>query len=108
MVRTWHLAFSWATLAGVQPKVMLEQTIHAQTGQIGMCIMRDKACLVHIRNFATNVGIEFQTPEEYFLHEVPQPFVRDFEPSVYLSTTSTTTTSTNASRSQHVHLTSHE
>ncbi|MCJ1469682.1 hypothetical protein MMC07_008318 [Pseudocyphellaria aurata] len=48
------------------------------------------------RNFATNVGIEFQTPEEYFLHEAPGPFVRDFEPSVYLSTQSTLTTSTYA------------
>lgn len=36
------------------------------------------------RNFATNVGIEFKTPEEYFLHEAPHPFVRDFEPNDYL------------------------
>ncbi|KAL8935191.1 MAG: hypothetical protein Q9216_005547 [Gyalolechia sp. 2 TL-2023] len=36
------------------------------------------------RNFAANVGIEFKTPEEYFLHESPQPFTRDFDPSVYL------------------------
>lgn len=47
---------------------------------------------MHSRNFATNVGIDFKTPEEYFLHEAPQPFVQDFEPSDYLSTTSTTST----------------
>lgn len=43
---------------------------------------------MHGRNFATNVGIEFKTPEEYFLNDAPQPFVRDFEPSDYLSTAS--------------------
>ncbi|KAL8872108.1 MAG: hypothetical protein Q9174_002204 [Haloplaca sp. 1 TL-2023] len=37
------------------------------------------------RNFAANVGIAFMTPEEFFLHESPHPFTRDFEPSNFLS-----------------------
>ncbi|KAI4245026.1 MAG: hypothetical protein LQ352_006642 [Teloschistes flavicans] len=42
------------------------------------------------RNFATNIGIVFKTPEEFFLHEAPHPFMRDFEPSDYLSLTAST------------------
>ncbi len=36
------------------------------------------------RNLANNVGIEFKTPEEYFLLEEPEPYIREFEPSAYL------------------------
>ena len=36
------------------------------------------------RNFAENVGIRFQTPEEYFLHKAPEPYIRQFVPSEYL------------------------
>lgn len=36
-------------------------------------------------NLAANVGIEFKTPEEFFLHEAVQPFTRDFEPPNYLN-----------------------
>ncbi|WQF81246.1 Putative HAD-superfamily hydrolase,subfamily IIIA, polynucleotide kinase 3 phosphatase [Colletotrichum destructivum] len=31
------------------------------------------------RNFADNVGIEYQTPEEFFLGEKPRSFVREFD-----------------------------
>lgn len=36
------------------------------------------------RDFAANIGIKFSTPEEYFLHEEPRPFVRDFDPPAFL------------------------
>lgn len=36
------------------------------------------------RNLANNVGIDFKTPEEYFLLEEPEPYIREFEPSAYL------------------------
>ncbi len=36
------------------------------------------------RDFATNVGINFKSPEEFFLGEAPHPFVRDFEPKEFL------------------------
>ena len=38
------------------------------------------------RDFAANVGITFQTPEEFFLGEEVKPFTRPFEPAVYLDT----------------------
>ncbi|KAF2018169.1 PNK3P-domain-containing protein [Aaosphaeria arxii CBS 175.79] len=36
------------------------------------------------RDFAANVGIAFHTPEEYFLQESVRPFVREFDPTVFL------------------------
>ncbi|KAF2441653.1 PNK3P-domain-containing protein [Karstenula rhodostoma CBS 690.94] len=36
------------------------------------------------RNFAANVGIDFRTPEEYFLGEDPSPFTREFDPTAAL------------------------
>jgi bifunctional polynucleotide phosphatase/kinase len=36
------------------------------------------------RDFATNVGMGFSTPEEFFLGEEVKPFVRTFEPKRYL------------------------
>jgi hypothetical protein len=41
--------------------------------------------LLTSRNFADNVGIKFQTPEEFFLHEAPRPFTQTFEPSGYIT-----------------------
>ena len=40
------------------------------------------------RNLATNLGIEFKTPEEYFLHEEPEPYIRQFEPNDYFKAVS--------------------
>ncbi|KAM0795081.1 DNA kinase/phosphatase Pnk1 [Usnea florida] len=37
------------------------------------------------RDFASNVGISFHTPEEYFLQENPVPFTRSFEPGAFLN-----------------------
>jgi bifunctional polynucleotide phosphatase/kinase len=36
------------------------------------------------RNFSTNIGIEYKTPEEFFLDQLPQPYSRSFEPLDYL------------------------
>ncbi|MCJ1286991.1 hypothetical protein MMC26_006338 [Xylographa opegraphella] len=36
------------------------------------------------RGFASNIGISFMTPEEYFLGEEPQPFQHTFDPKIYL------------------------
>lgn len=37
------------------------------------------------RDFAHNVGIEFKTPEEFFLNEEPRAFLREFDPTQFLS-----------------------
>ncbi|KAL9094651.1 MAG: hypothetical protein Q9163_006541, partial [Psora crenata] len=49
----------------------------------------DHAC--SDRDFATNVGIAFRTPEEYFLHEAAKPFTRAFEPGKFLHAASAVT-----------------
>lgn len=36
------------------------------------------------RDFAANAGIDFMTPEEFFLQHKPRPFKRLFDPGVYL------------------------
>ncbi|KAF1839134.1 PNK3P-domain-containing protein [Decorospora gaudefroyi] len=43
---------------------------------------KDHSCVD--RDFAANVGILYQTPEEYFRNEEPRPFVRSFEPAAYM------------------------
>ena len=45
-----------------------------------------------LRDFASNVGIAFHTPEEYFLREQPVPFTRSFEPHAILNGSSSTST----------------
>ncbi|MCJ1379392.1 hypothetical protein MMC17_002493 [Xylographa soralifera] len=41
------------------------------------------------RGFASNIGISFMTPEEYFLGEEPQPFQHTFDPRIYLDNDAT-------------------
>ncbi|KAF2797926.1 PNK3P-domain-containing protein [Melanomma pulvis-pyrius CBS 109.77] len=43
---------------------------------------KDHSCVD--RDFAANTGLTFLTPEEYFLHEESRPFVREFDPTVFL------------------------
>ncbi|TPX18791.1 uncharacterized protein E0L32_011540 [Thyridium curvatum] len=43
----------------------------------GAVVPKDFSC--SDRNFAHNVGIRYQTPEEYFLGEHPRDFVREFD-----------------------------
>ncbi|KAH0290265.1 PNK3P-domain-containing protein [Aureobasidium namibiae CBS 147.97] len=44
------------------------------------------------RNLASNVGIKFQTPEEFFLGEDARPFVRTFDPTAHISPVMTSKT----------------
>ncbi|KAI4807134.1 PNK3P-domain-containing protein [Aureobasidium sp. EXF-8845] len=41
------------------------------------------------RNLASNIGIKFMTPEEFFLEEEPRAFVRSFDPTAEISLVST-------------------
>lgn len=46
-------------------------------GPNGAATAKDFSC--SDRNFAHNVGIKYQTPEEFFLGEKPRSFARDFD-----------------------------
>lgn len=37
------------------------------------------------RDLATNIGIQFKTPEEFFLGEEPKSFTREFDPGSFLA-----------------------
>lgn len=53
-------------------------------------VKKDHSC--SDRDLAANVGIAFQTPEEYFLGDEPKPFERNLNPSEYLDVELTTDT----------------
>lgn len=53
-------------------------------------VKKDHSC--SDRDFAANVGIGFQTPEEFFLNEETKPFERLFNPGDYLDIPLTTDT----------------
>lgn len=37
------------------------------------------------RDLAANIGIQFKTPEEFFLNEESKPFTREFDPVSFLA-----------------------
>lgn len=55
-------------------------------------VKKDHSC--SDRDLAANIGIRFQTPEEFFLGEDPKPFTRSFDPRIYLETELTAQTVT--------------
>ncbi|OCL12378.1 PNK3P-domain-containing protein [Glonium stellatum] len=60
-------------------------------GSLADGISKDHSCVD--RDFASNIGIEFKTPEEYFLNEEPKPFVRDFDPVSFIKSAAGVSTS---------------
>ena len=47
-----------------------------------MCIV--DTSVYQCRDLATNIGISYTTPEEFFLNKDPQPFVRTLDHLLYL------------------------
>jgi hypothetical protein len=72
------------TLVVVTPATGSPKIFRAQTGTTFGLSDADRILTWH-RNFAENVGIRFNTPEEYFLGEAPREFTRSFEHSEYLT-----------------------
>jgi len=62
----------------------LLKTFHVQTGS-GFEMSRYARETDKSRNFADNIGINFKTPEEFFLNETPRPFTRTFDPFGYIT-----------------------
>ncbi|KAF2127312.1 PNK3P-domain-containing protein [Dothidotthia symphoricarpi CBS 119687] len=58
--------------------------------------VKDHSCVD--RDFAANVGLSFHTPEEFFLHEEPRPFVRAFDPTQYIKDATDNSTSLRVSQ----------
>ena len=54
---------------------------------------KDHAC--SDRDLALNVGIKYESPEEFFLHEQPKPFTRIFDPTKYFESELDSHTETN-------------
>ena len=71
--------------AGGRPARKDAKADHASSDRFnyrgGSCIL--DVLKIH-RDFATNVGITYKSPEEIFLHEAPHSFVRTFEPNEYI------------------------
>ncbi|KAI1374745.1 PNK3P-domain-containing protein [Hypoxylon crocopeplum] len=58
------------------------RTAQLKNGEKGAAAaVKDFSC--SDRNFAHNVGIEYKTPEEFFLGEPPRKFLRDFDLATY-------------------------
>jgi hypothetical protein len=75
-------------------------------GQVGWSetLLPNKIFVLTLRrNFAANAGIQFHTPEEYFLHEDPRPFAREFDPTVYLHEKAVRSTTAGEYRDSHPH-----
>lgn len=53
------------------------RTAQLKNGETGAAGAKDFSC--SDRNFAHNIGIDYKTPEEFFLDEKPREFSRDFD-----------------------------
>jgi len=51
-----------------------------------MFISHQSSELTIIRGFAANIGVDFKTPEEFFLNQAPEALEKPFDPASYLHT----------------------